>query len=122
MVQRYSSLTVADNAGAKRLMVIGIPGAANRREAGLGMVVNAVVKGALPVGAVKNHEKVLAVIVRLRKETRRYDGSYVRFDDNAAVVVDKDGNPRGSRVFGPVARELRDRGFLKIVSLAAEVW
>lgn len=122
MVQRYSSLTVADNTGAKRLMVIGIPGSSNKRSAVLGDVVNAVVKGALSVGTVKDHEKVLAVIVRLRKETRRPDGSYIRFDDNAGVVVDKDGNPRGSRVFGPVARELRDRGFLKIVSLAAEVW
>lgn len=122
MVQRTSLLMVADNTGAKRLRVIGIPGAANKREAGLGEVVNAVVKGALAVGTVKDHEKVLAVVVRLRKETRRGDGSYIRFDDNAAVVVDKDGNPRGSRVFGPVARELRDRGFLKIVSLAAEVW
>lgn len=122
MVQRYSSLTVADNTGARRLLVIGIPGASNKRLLGLGGVASAVVKGALSTGVVKDHEKVLAVIVRLHKESRRSDGSYIRFDDNAAVVVDKDGNPRGSRVFGPVARELRDRGFLKIISLAPEVW
>lgn len=122
MIQRYSSLTVADNSGAKRLMVIGIPQASNKLRAGLGEVITAVVKGASPGGIVKDHEIVRAVVVRLRKETRRKDGSYIRFDDNAGVVVDKEGTPRGSRIFGPVARELRDKGFSKIVSLAPEVW
>lgn len=122
MIQRYSSLTVADNSGAKRLMVIGIPQASNKLLAGLGEVVTAVVKGAIPGGIVKDHEIVRVVVVRLRKETRRKDGSYIRFDDNAGVAVDKEGTPRGSRIFGPVARELRDKGFSKIVSLAPEVW
>lgn len=122
MIQRYSYLTVADNSGARRLMVIGIPGVSNKRLAGLAERVTAVVKGAIPAGVVKDHEIVQAVVVRLRKETRRRDGSYIRFDDNAGVVIDKEGNPRGSRIFGPVAWELRNRGFAKILSLASEVW
>jgi len=122
MVMRYTDLSVADNSGAKSLRIIGIPGASNVLNAGLGQTVTCVVKGAIPNGIVKDHEVVKAVVVRLRKETRRKDGSYIRFDDNAGVVIDKDGNPRGSRIFGPVARELRDKGFMKIVSLAPEVW
>ncbi|MEK7611203.1 MAG: 50S ribosomal protein L14 [Patescibacteria group bacterium] len=122
MIQRYSLLNVADNSGAKKLKVVGIPEASNKLEAGLGELITCVVRGAIPTGIVKDHEIVRAVVVRLRKESRRRDGSYIRFDENAAVVVDKDGNPRGSRIFGPVARELRDKDYPKIVSLAPEVW
>lgn len=102
-------------------MLIGIPGYSRRSIALLGDTVTAVVKGASPTGTVKDSQIVKAVIVRTKKEVRRLDGSYIRFDDNAAVVVDKDKNPVGSRIFGPVARELRDRGFNKIISLAPEV-
>lgn len=115
-------LKVADNSGAKSLVCIGIPGRSNRLSASLGDTVAAVVKGADPVGLVKDHEIVKCVLIRVHKEVRRKDGSYIRFDDNAAVVVNASGEPLGSRVFGPVARELRDKGFSKIVSLAAEVW
>ncbi len=121
MVQRRSVLRVADNSGAKRLVLIGIPGYSRKGVAGIGEVVTAVVRGASPTGTVKDSEIVKAVLVRTRKETRRKDGSYIRFDENAAVIVDKDKNPVGSRIFGPVARELRDKGFNKIISLAPEV-
>lgn len=122
MVQHRSMLTVADNSGARKLMVIHIVGGSKRRFGHLGDVVTAVVKGAAPQSAVKDHEIVKAVIARTKKEHRRKDGSYIRFDDNAGIVIDTDGNPRGTRIFGPIARELRDRGYNKIVSLAPEVW
>lgn len=120
MIQLRSVLKPADNSGAKSLHVIGIPGS-NKLKAGLGDIVNAVVRGADPSGAVKDREKVRVVIVRLRKEKRREDGSYVRFDENAGVVVDNQGNPRGTRIFGPIAKEIKDAGFSKIASLAPEV-
>lgn len=122
MVQMGTVLNPADNSGAKTLKLIGIPGSSKRRFAFIGDVVTVSVYGASSVGTVKDHSVVKAVIVRTRKEQRRKDGSYIRFDDNAAVVIDKDNNMIGTRVFGPVARELRDKGFLKIVSLAKEVW
>ncbi len=122
MIRRRSVLKVADNSGAKALVCIGIPGLSNRLFATLGEVVVAVVRGANPVGLVKDHEIVKAVIVRVRKEVRREDGSYIRFDENAAVVINNSREPLSTRVFGPVARELRDKGFGKIVSLAVEVW
>ncbi len=121
MIQHRSMLAVADNSGAKSLMMIGQPGRSRQRFAKLGQVVNCVVKKADPNGAVKESEVVKAVLVRARKENRRPDGSYIRFDDNAAVVIDNAGNPKGTRIFGPVAREIREKGFLKIVSLAPEV-
>ena len=122
MIQRGSLLTVADNSGAKRLNVINIPGYSKKRYAFLGDVVTCSVRGAAPNGNVKDHEVVQAVLVRSRKERRRKDGSYIRFDDNAAVIIDKDKRPKATRIFGPVARELRDAGFIKIVNLAPEVW
>ena len=122
MVQVGTVLQVADNSGARRLKLVGIPGRANRRVAGVGDIVTVVVSGASTTGVVKDHSVVKAVIVRTAKEFRRKDGSYIRFDDNAAVVIDADKNMLGTRIFGPVARELRDVGFLKVVSLAAEVW
>jgi len=122
MVQVGTVLTVADNSGAKKLKLIGIPGDSRRRFASLGDVVTVAVSGADSAGSVKDHSVVKAVIVRVRKEIRRKDGSHIRFDDNAAVVITKDKTMIGSRVFGPVARELRDTGFVKIVSLAKEVW
>lgn len=124
MIQLRSILDVADNSGAHRLSVIQVMGRGNRKIAYIGDVVNCVVKKADAEGIVKAHEKVKAVIVRTRKEKRRIDGSYIRFDDNAAVVIDnpKDKNPKGSRIFGPIARELKDLGFTKIVSMAAEVY
>ncbi len=121
MIQNRAMLNVADNSGAKSLMMIGLPGRSKQHWAGLGQVITAVVKKADANGAVKTSEVVKAVLVRSRKETRRIDGSYVRFDDNAAVIIDNAGAPRGTRIFGPVAREIRDKGFLKIVSLAPEV-
>lgn len=121
MIQHRSLLAVADNSGAKSLMMIGQPGRSRQRFAKLGEVVTCVVKKADPNGTVKESEIVKAVLVRTRKENRRVDGSYVRFDENAAVVIDSAGNPKGTRIFGPVAREIRDRGYLKIVSLAPEV-
>lgn len=121
MVTRRSKLTVADNAGAKSLVVIGLPKGTGRRYASLGEILTAVVRGANPTGQVKDHEVVFAVVVRTKKETRRKDGTYIRFSDNAAVVCDPKGVPLGTRVFGPVASELRDKGFNKIVSLAKEV-
>jgi len=122
MVQRESILAVADNSGAKRLRVIGIPGRHLSHFAYLGDVVSVAIRGADPNGVVKDHAIERAVIVRTRKEVRRPDGSYIRFDDNAGVVIDKTGNPKGSRVFGPIGREVRERGFKKIASLAKEVY
>ncbi len=122
MVQQESRLTVADNTGARELLVIRVLGGSTRRYGHVGDVVVASVKEATPQGAVKKSEVVKAVIVRVSKEYRRDDGSYIRFDDNAAVIIDADGeNPRGTRIFGPVARELREKGYMKIVSLAPEV-
>jgi len=121
MVPEGATLRVADNSGAKKLKLIGIPGS-NKKTASLGDVVTVVVSGASSVGNVKDHSVVRAVIVRVKKEVRRKDGTYIRFDDNAAVVVDKDKNMLGTRIFGPVAREIRDAGFVKVVSLAPEVW
>ena len=122
MVQHRTMLTVADNCGAKILMVIQPLGGSGKRKATLGQKVVAVVKGANPNGQVKDHEVVKVVIVRCRKEVRRDDGSYIKFDDNAGVVIDNDGNLRSTRIFGPIAREVRDAGYSKIVSLAQEVW
>jgi large subunit ribosomal protein L14 len=121
MIQMYTYLDVADNTGAKECMCIKVLGGTRRRYAGLGDVVVASVKKAIPGGDVKPGEVVKGVIVRTKKAARRDDGSYVRFDRNALVLIDNEQNPRGTRIFGAVARELRDRGFLKIVSLAAEV-
>jgi large subunit ribosomal protein L14 len=120
MIQLRSILVPADNSGAKRLMVIGISHKVGKI-ATLGDIVNCVVDGADPNGAVTDSEKVKVVIVRTRKEVGRADGSYVRFDDNAGVVIDKSGLPRGTRVLGPVAREVKEKGFTKIASLAREV-
>lgn len=124
MIQLRSRLSVVDNTGAHELSVIQIYGGSKRKWGGIGNIVNAVVKIADPTGVVKKHELVKAVIVRTRKEHKRSDGSYIRFDDNAAVIIDtsKDKNPRGTRVFGPVARELKELGFNKIASMAEEVW
>ena len=122
MVQHRSVLKVADNSGAKSLRVIQPLGGSGKRLAHLGELTVAVVNGAIPNGQVKDSEIVRALIVRTRKEQRRADGSYIKFDENAAVVVDKDGNLRATRVFGPIAREVREKGFTKIVSLAPEVW
>lgn len=122
MVQHRSMVNVADNSGAKKVQVIQLLGGTGKRFGRLGEVMVAVVKGADPNGQVKDHEIVRIVLVRTRKEVRRNDGSYIKFDDNAAVVVDKDGNMRATRIFGPIAREVRDAGFNKIVSLAPEVW
>ncbi len=122
MIQHESRLKVADNTGARELLVIHIMGGSTRRYGSIGDIVVATVKSATPQGAIKKSEVVKAVIVRVSKEYRREDGSYIRFDDNAAVILDTDGqNPKGSRIFGPVARELREKGFMKIVSLAPEV-
>jgi large subunit ribosomal protein L14 len=114
-------LNVADNSGAKKLMLIGIPYRSKQRFARLGDVITGAVKKADPAGSVKNSEIVRSVVVRSKKEVRRSDGSYIRFDENAVVVIDNHGNPRGSRVFGPIAREVREKGFVKIASLAPEV-
>ena len=121
MIQPMTVLDVADNSGAKRLLCIRIMGGGRRKSATLGDLIIASVRSAIPGGAVKDHEVVHAVIVRVRKELRRADGSYVRFDDNGAVIVNDQMNPRGTRIFGPVARELRDRSFMKIISLAPDV-
>jgi large subunit ribosomal protein L14 len=122
MLQVGSTVKSADNSGAKALKIIGIPGNSRKKVAKVGDIVTVVVKGASSRGVVQDHTVVKAVIVRAKKETRRLDGSYIRFDDNAAVVINKDKNMLGTRVFGPVARELRDNGYLKIASLAKEVW
>jgi len=123
MVQHRTMMSVADNSGARLLQVIHIFGGSQRRKGGIGDIINAVVKQANPHGAVKDGEIVKALIVRTRKETKRADGSYVRFSDNAAVLIDnaKDKNPRGTRIFGPIAREIRDKGYMKIASMAVEV-
>ena len=122
MIQQETRLKVADNTGARELLVIHIMGGSTRRYAHVGDMVVATVKTAAPQGYVKKSEIVRADVVRCAKEWRREDGSYIRFDDNAAVILDTDGkNPKGTRIFGPVARELRERGFMKIVSLAPEV-
>lgn len=122
MIQLRSILIPADNAGAKKLRVIHIYGGFKRTFGTVGEVVMAVVDQADSNGVVKDSEKVRVVVVRTRKEVRRKDGSYVRFDDNAGVIIDKDGNPRGTRVFGPIAREVREAGFNKIASLAKEMY
>jgi large subunit ribosomal protein L14 len=122
MIQQESRLRVADNTGARELLVIQVTGGSKRRYGRVGDVVVATVKAATPQGSVKKSDIVRAVIVRCAKEWRRSDGSSIRFDDNAAVILDTDGkNPKGTRIFGPVARELREKGFMKIVSLAPEV-
>ncbi|MCP2727850.1 50S ribosomal protein L14 [Limnofasciculus baicalensis] len=121
MIQQETYLNVADNSGARKLMCIRVLGAGNRTFGGVGDVIIAVVKDAIPNMAIKKSDVVRAVIVRTRKGLRRDSGMSIRFDDNAAVIVNADGNPRGTRVFGPVARELRDKNFTKIVSLAPEV-
>lgn len=122
MVQHRTMLKVADNSGAKLLQVIQPLGGSGKRKATVGQLVVAVVKGADPNGQVKDHEIVKVVLVRTKKEQRRSDGSYIKFDDNAGVILDNDGNLRATRIFGPIAREVRDGGFTKIVSLAQEVW
>ena len=121
MIQMQTRLVVADNTGAKELMCIKVLGGTRKRVAGLGDIIVCSVKSVIPGSDVKKKSIVKAVIVRCRKPTRRPDGSYVRFDSNAAVIIDNDRNPRGTRIFGAVARELRDRNFMKIVSLASEV-
>jgi large subunit ribosomal protein L14 len=120
MVQLRSMLVPADNSGAKRIMIIGVPGRVGV-VATLGDIVLGVVKGADPAGVVVDHEKVRVLIVRTRKEVGRRDGSYIRFDDNAGVVIDKQGLPRGTRILGPIAREVKEVGYNKIASLAREV-
>ncbi|WP_336646372.1 50S ribosomal protein L14 [Microbacterium sp. USHLN186] len=121
MIQSESRLKVADNTGAKELLTIRVLGGSSRRYAGLGDTIVATVKDAIPGGNVKKGDVVKAVIVRTVKSTRRADGSYIKFDENAAVILKNDGEPRGTRIFGPVGRELRDKKFMKIVSLAPEV-
>ncbi|MGD2057211.1 MAG: 50S ribosomal protein L14 [Anaerolineales bacterium] len=122
MIQQESRLKVADNTGGRELQVIRVTGGSKRRYGGIGDIVVAAVKTATPHGAVTKSDVVRAVIVRTSKPIRRNDGTYIRFDDNAAVILDTDGrNPKGTRIFGPVARELREKGFTKIVSLAPEV-
>jgi large subunit ribosomal protein L14 len=121
VIQQESRLRVADNTGAKEVLCIRVLGGSGRRYAGIGDVIVATVKDAIPGGNVKKGEVVKAVIVRTVKERRRADGSYIRFDENAAVILKNDGDPRGTRIFGPVGRELREKKFMKIVSLAPEV-
>ena len=121
MIQQESMVRVADNSGAKRALVIRVLGGTRRRYAGLGDTVIVAVKDALPNGTVKKSEVARAVVVRTVKETRRKDGSYIRFDENAVVIINEDGEPKATRIFGPVARELRERRYMKIVSLAPEV-
>ena len=121
MIQQESIVKVADNSGAKRALVIRVLGGTRRRYAGLGDTVIVAVKDALPNGTVKKSDVARAVVVRTVKETRRKDGSYIRFDENAVVIINELGEPRATRIFGPVARELRDKKFMKIVSLAPEV-
>ncbi len=121
MIQQESVVKVADNSGAKRALVIRVLGGTKRRYAGLGDTVIVAVKDALPNGTVKKSDVARAVVVRTVKETRRKDGSYIRFDENAVVIINEAGEPRATRIFGPVARELREKKFMKIVSLAPEV-
>lgn len=122
MIAVGTTMNPADNSGAKKLKLVGIPGASRIRFARVGDVVTVVVKGASSVGVVKDHTVVKAVIVRVKKEYRRKDGSHIRFSDNAAVVINKDKQLVGTRIFGPIAREVRERGFVKVASLAKEVW
>ncbi|PID57116.1 MAG: 50S ribosomal protein L14 [Ignavibacteriae bacterium] len=121
MIQEESNLIVADNSGARKVRCIRVLGGSNRRYAGVGDLVVVSVKAALPGGGIKKGEVSKAVIVRTKKEVRRPDGSYIRFDENAAVLLNNQDEPRGTRIFGPVARELRDKKFMKIISLAPEV-
>lgn len=121
MIQQQTKLKVADNTGAKEIMCIRCLGGSHRKFAGVGDVIIASVKSAIPNGVVKKGDVVKAVIVRTKKPIRRPDGSYVRFDENAAVIIRDDGNPKGTRIFGPIARELRDKDYMKILSLAPEV-
>ena len=121
MIQRETRLKVADNSGAREVVCINILGGSARRYASLGDVITCTVKDAQPGGTIKMHQVVRAVVVRTSKEVRRPDGSYIRFDDNACVIIGEDQNPSGTRIFGPVARELRNRQFMRIVSLAPEV-
>ena len=121
MVQQETRLRVADNTGAKEILCIRVMGGSTRRYAGIGDIITATVKDATPGGVVKKGDVVKAVVVRTVKSIRRKDGSYIRFDENAAVIIKEDNTPRGTRMFGPVARELRDKQFMKIVSLAPEV-
>jgi large subunit ribosomal protein L14 len=121
VIQQESRLRVADNTGAKEILCIRVLGGSSRRYAGIGDTIVGTVKEAIPGAAVKRGDIVKAVIVRTRKEKRRPDGSYIKFDENAAVLIKPDGEPRGTRIFGPVGRELRDKRFMKIISLAPEV-
>ena len=121
MIQQESRLRVADNTGAKEILCIRVLGGSGRRYAGIGDVITATVKTANPQGTVRKGEVVKAVVVRTKKEFGREDGTYIAFDENAAVIIDAQNNPRGTRIFGPVARELRDRNYMKIISLAPEV-
>ena len=121
MIQNYTRLRVADNTGAREIMCVRVHGGSRRRYAGIGDVIVATVKQAIPNSAVKKGEVVKAVVVRTVQPTRRPDGSAIRFDDNAAVLITDQNNPRGTRIFGPVARELRERHYMKIISLAPEV-
>jgi large subunit ribosomal protein L14 len=121
VIQQESRLRVADNTGAKEILCIRVLGGSGRRYAGIGDVIVATVKDAIPGGNVKKGDVIKAVVVRTVKERRRPDGSYIRFDENAAVILRQDGEPRGTRIFGPVGRELRDKKFMKIISLAPEV-
>ncbi|UOF91904.1 50S ribosomal protein L14 [Fodinisporobacter ferrooxydans] len=121
MIQAQTRLTVADNSGAKEIMCFRVLGGSNRRTANIGDIIVASVKSATPGGVVKKGDVVKAVIVRSKRGVRREDGSYIRFDENAAVIIKEDKSPRGTRIFGPVARELRERDFMKIISLAPEV-
>jgi large subunit ribosomal protein L14 len=121
MIQNQTILNVADNSGAKRVMCIRVLGDSRRRYARVGDVITCSVKAAIPGGTVKKGDVVVAVVVRTKKEFRRKDGSYIRFDENAAVIINKDNEPVGTRIFGPVARELREKNYMRIVSLAPEV-
>ena len=121
MIQQESRLRVADNTGAKEILCIRVLGGSTRRYGGVGDVIVASIKSAAPGGSVKKGDVIRAVIVRTAKEVHRPDGSHIKFDDNAAVILDQHKNPKGTRIFGPVARELRDKGFMRIVSLAPEV-
>lgn len=121
MIQQESRMAVADNSGAKEVLCIRVLGGSGRRYARIGDIVKVTVKSAIPGGNVKKKDVTKAVVVRTRKEYRRKDGSYIRFDENACVILDNNDEPRGTRIFGPVARELREKGFMRIVSLAPEV-
>ncbi|HET7518863.1 MAG TPA: 50S ribosomal protein L14 [Actinomycetes bacterium] len=121
MIQQESRLKVADNTGAKEILCIRVLGGSGRRYASIGDIIVATVKDAIPGGAVKEGDVVKAVVVRVKKQKRRPDGSYIRFDENAAVIINEQQNPRGTRIFGPVGRELREKRFMKIISLAPEV-